>query len=397
MPCAKRRRDIDGRARRFSVRPRCRRGVLRAQRAAPRAVHAPRQSRATYGSSRSACLERAARRHRADEDPAGAHRRRHARDDFLGIHGAYRGHRRAPHLRGIPGLLISAIPSRRPLSRIRALAGRVRRHGSWRDRICVLPAPRAASETPPGRQCRASRRVHHPRNDRRPDADVFTRRRLARGRPAGIGGRGAVRVPRRGRGALTHRSAGRLDFLPRELVGARAAGPRVPELSPVFEASTRRHVALQRLLLEHELERRARRHASHEPRGRRRDVRRVRRGGSDLEKPARRLFVHRMRPLHRRLSREYHRQAAQPSQDRGQRAAAADGKRSARHRRPHGVPAADVRARRRCRRQGADSRRSDAASSARSVHLRRRALGLHELPRMRAGMSGVDRPARRHQ
>ena len=54
-------------------------------------------------------------------------------------------------------------------------------------------------------------------------------------------------------------------------------------------------------------------------------VRRVRREGPVVEEPARRLLVHRVRALHRRVSREHHRQAAESAQDRRQRTAANDG------------------------------------------------------------------------
>ena len=50
---------------------------------------------------------------------------------------------------------------------------------------------------------------------------------------------------------------------------------------------------------------------------------------------------------------------------------------------------------RRCRRD--DGRRGARASPARHLHHRGRALGVHELPRVRHGVPGVDRSARRHQ
>ena len=49
-----------------------------------------------------------------------------------------------------------------------------------------------------------------------------------------------------------------------------------------------------------------------------------------VEEPARRLLVHRVRPLHRRVPGEHHRQAAEPAQDRRQHAPAADGEGAAR-------------------------------------------------------------------
>src|SRR5439155_666401 len=66
-------------------------------------------------------------------------------------------------------------------------------------------------------------------------------------------------------------------------------------------------------------------------------------------------------------------------------------------RRPDGVPAPRAAPRRGRRRRRDDRRRDHGPSAARHVHHRGRALGLHELPCLRRGMSGVDRSARRHQ
>ena len=158
-------------------------------------------------------------------------------------------------------------------------------------------------------------------------------------------------------------------------------------------------VAHQRLLLEHERAGTEGRDAADGPRGG--DVEQfgaTRRRAPVVEEPARRLLVHRVRPLHGGVSGEHHRQAAQPAQDRRQHAPAADGEGAARRR----AIAWSSCAPRSLHGEGGDAGATtvDAgarAPPARQLHHRGGALGVHELPRVRHGVPGVDRPARRDQ
>src|SRR5690348_4940858 len=175
---------------------------------------------------------------------------------------------------------------------------------------------------------------------------VHPRRRLPGCGAAGAGRSREAGVAPAGTAVRRDDDAGRGVHALRDLLlGARAPHPRIPQLPAVLEAPARHHVAHQRLLLEHERAGAEGRDAQHGPRGRRRALRRARRRAPLVEEPARRLLVHGVRPVHRRLSGQHHRQAAEPAQDRRQHAATTDGEGARRHGRSDGLHALGTRAR----------------------------------------------------
>ena len=171
------------------------------------------------------------------------------------------------------------------------------------------------------------------------------------------------------------------------LVGAHRARRRVPDLPAVQQAPPHRHQLPEHLVPQ---ARAARRAAEDGPRGRERDVRAEDAAGPRLEGPARRLHLHRVRPLPGGLPGLEHRQAAQ-SQDVHHGHPGHVGRGRARPR-PHpelADRARDVRARRRA--TGRERRWPRRSSTRDPV---RRGLGLRDLRRVRRGVPGAHRARR---
>ena len=169
--------------------------------------------------------------------------------------------------------------------------------------------------------------------------------------------------------------------------GAHRARRRVPVLPPVQQAPPHRHGLLEHLLPQ---ARAARRAAEARPRGRERDVRAQDAPGPRLEGPARRLHLHRVRPLPGGLSGLQHRQAAQSQDvDHGHPAHVGGGRARDRHHPELADRPRDLRPR---RHDGPGRPRWPSRSSTRDPV--RRGLGLRDLRRLRRGVPGAHRARR---
>ena len=339
-------------------------------------------------SSARASQERHHRRLSAEEDSARSGGRPDARAHLLGLRRAHRGDDRAAAERKLPGVLVRVSPDA-ALQLLFDITRRLRRARARRDRLRVLSAPRAPSRTPRRRQSRAQRRAAHPRRHRRADGDdVRGQRARARAR-AGLDHARQAALARALDSAAqpAHRSAHRRAR--GVLVDARAARARVSELPAVLEASAHRLVDSQRLPLQLAGARPEGRDPLPRSRGgERRAVRRGRRRPDDVEGSARRLHLHRVRPLHLGMPRASHGEGAEPAQDHHRHAPPAHGEGAAHARRLLRGRAPRARARRGRRREherDGDSR----ASAARQLHHRGRALAVHDVPRVHPGMPGV--------
>ena len=301
----------------------------------------------------------------------------------------------------VPAVLLRAAPARRrSITALRAVAGRVRAARARRDRLRATSGAssfiRSASRATTSSTLDA---LHHPQHDRGAHGHAAARERVRADRAIRAASRSDKVVSRR----WATRSARRPIRAPR-WIGYRASWWAhallilvVPELPAVLEAPARHRRRCSTSSSRTRADRASGRDAPDGSRGGRRAVRRVRRRAPDVEEPARRLLLHRVRPLHRGVPGEHHRQAAQPAQDRRQHAPAVDGEGPGRDGRSDGVPAADARARRRRRRRAPHREDVLGHRLLDTLHHRGRALGVHELPRVRPRVPGVDRPARRHQ
>ena len=229
-------------------------------------------------------------------------RGRHALRDLLGLRPAHDRHGERRHGRPHPGDPRDPV-RRRPVGRGHGDAERRRGRRARRRRVRDL----AARRRPAGAAHADAPRDRHPAAHRR-------RRRDRAARP-GVRGRGA-RPDRRGdrleparRGADGAGSRPARRAVRGQLVGAHRARGGVPVLPAVREAPPHRHGDPEHRAAQ---ARAARAAAGDGPRGRGRDVRHPHGRRPVVEGPARRVHLHRVRPLPAGLSGLEHRQAAQP-------------------------------------------------------------------------------------
>ena len=249
----------------------------------------------------------------AADDPARLEARGHARGDLPGLHGAARAQGPADRHRLLRAVRVSG-PRRRGL---RGGQGRRRARRAGGAGLCVLAALR--DEARPARaqpRSLAGPVADHRDHDHGPRVRRIPVRPVRRQRPRHRArARLRVRRPRRGGRAVRPFAGGADGGLPRLLLDPARRGLRVPGDPADGRAFPHRHRAARAVLPARRARQRGAVRRSREAHGRGQRRRRHARGRADGEGPhvegrARRLHLHRVRPLQGCVPDVPHRQAA---------------------------------------------------------------------------------------